>query len=164
MFKSEFPKNNAEIIETYFEEFTDETKYDVIIMGFILEHVDDPAKILKIFKKNLRDNGRLFIAVPNAKSLNRRMGAALGKIEDIYSLNKNDLALGHKRNFCRRTLTHCVESQGYKVLWEEGIYLKPLPLDILNKLTDFSENLQAMCEVGKDFPDLGVGILMEIGL
>jgi hypothetical protein len=45
---------------------------------------------------------------------------------------------------------------------EEGIYLKPLPLDILKTLPDFQANLQAMLKVGIDFPDLCVGLLMEV--
>ena len=94
--------------------------------------------------------------------MNRRLGLSMGKIDDIYSLNEKDISLGHKRNFCTSTLTDCIEDSGYKVVWKEGIYLKPLPLGHLEKLPDFKSNLLAMCEVGIDFPDLSVGILMEI--
>jgi hypothetical protein len=51
---------------------------------------------------------------------------------------------------------------GYRVVHEEGIYLKPLPLSFLRKLNDFEGNLQAMLKVGIDFPDLSVAILLEL--
>ncbi len=133
-------------------------------MGFILEHVDDPGLILNKFKKMLAPNGRIFIAVPNAKSLNRRYGLELGMIDDIYDLNEKDIAFGHQRQFCRDTLTDLMKSCGYSVAWEEGIYLKPLPLGHLESLPRFQDNLQAMLEVGVDFPDLCVALLMEVTL
>lgn len=161
-----FKKNNKilniEIVESYFENFSTQEKFDVIIMGFVLEHVDDPGVIFDHFKKFLTQDGRLFVAVPNAKSLNRRLGLELGMIDDIYDLNENDLALGHQRQFCRKTLKSLLSEHGLKADWEEGIYLKPLPLAFIQQLPRFRDNLQAMLEVGIDFPDLCVGLLMEV--
>jgi hypothetical protein len=77
-------------------------------------------------------------------------------------LNANDLALGHQRQYCRDTLKEAATRAGYSVSHEEGIYLKPLPLGVLKTLDDFKANLQAMLSVGVDFPDLCVGLLMEL--
>ncbi len=163
-FRAAHPDLNVDLQYGYFETFETAEKFDVIIMGFVLEHVDDPALVLAHFKKFMAPGCRIFIAVPNAKSMNRRLGLELGLIDDIYSLNANDLALGHKRQYCRDTLRAEVETLGYKVVYEEGIYLKPLPLNVLKTLTDFEANLQAMLRVGIEFPDLCVGLLMEIKL
>jgi len=160
-FKKNNPSFSGELVLDYFETFSPKNSFDVIIMGFVLEHVDDPVLILKRYKKFLKPKGKLYIAVPNAKSMNRRMGLALGLIDDIYSLNENDLLLGHKRQYCMETLRKDLRASGYSVSHEEGIYLKPLPLEILKTLTNFKENLKAMCEVGIDFPDLCVGLLVE---
>ncbi len=163
-----FTKNNslikATLVHEWFERFETEKKFDVIVMGFVLEHVDNPKIILEKYKKFLKPNGQLFIAVPNAKSLNRRYGLELGLISNIYDLNENDIALGHKRQYCLDTLTKEVEEVGGNVKNIEGIYLKPLPLDHLKTLNNFEENLQAMLKVGIDFPELCVGILMEVQL
>ena len=59
----------VEIIHTYFEEFTTEERYDAVEAGFVLEHVDDPSFLLKHIKKYLKPGGKLYLAVPNAKSL-----------------------------------------------------------------------------------------------
>jgi SAM-dependent methyltransferase len=156
------PGFKGEVVFGYFEEFNTSERFDVIVMGFILEHVDNPNLILRKYRELLKSNGRLFVAVPNAKSLNRRLGLELGIIKDIYSLNDNDLAQGHQRQYCRDSLRAEAINAGYRVVHEEGIYLKPLPLSFLRKLNDFEGNLQAMLKVGIDFPDLSVAILLEL--
>lgn len=161
LFQERNPSFSGEVVFSYFEDFDTEERFDVIVMGFVLEHVIDPGLILDRFRKFLKPGGRLFAAVPNAKSLNRRLGLELGKIDDIYSLNANDIALGHRRQYCRDTFRSELRDHGYTVLLEEGIYLKPLPLPILQTLPDFQDNLQAMLRVGVEFPDLCVGLLME---
>lgn len=156
------PEFKGEIVEAYFEDYTPTEQFDVIVMGFILEHVDDPDLILERYRLFLKPGGKLYVAVPNGKSMNRRLGLELGLIDDIYSLNANDIALGHQRQYCRQTLTEAVQRTGYRVTYEEGIYLKPLPLAVLKTLDDFDANLQAMLRVGIDFPDLCVALLMEL--
>jgi SAM-dependent methyltransferase len=161
LFKKNHPDCSADVIYSYFENFETDERFDVIIMGFVLEHVDDPGLILDRYRKLLNPGGKIYIAVPNGKSLNRRLGLELGMIDDIYSLNDNDIAQGHKRQFCRDTLKELCTKHGFKVEYEEGIYLKPLPLGVLKTLPDFQDNLQAMLRVGVEFPDLCVALLME---
>lgn len=161
-FTANNPWYRGHLEEGFFETYTPEAPFDLIVMGFVLEHVDDPVAILEQYREHLTPGGRIWIAVPNAKSLNRRFGVEMGMIDDIYDLNENDHLLGHKRNFCRDTLRTAVEKSGGQVTHEEGIYLKPLPLGVLKTLDDFDANLQAMLKVGIDFPDLCVALLMEV--
>lgn len=161
-FRSGSPNFRGEIVDSYFEDYAPNRRFDIIVMGFVLEHVDDPDSILKRYRDFLNPGGRVYVAVPNAKSMNRRLGLELGLIDDIYSLNANDIALGHQRQYCRETLRQAVEGAGYRVTHEEGIYLKPLPLGVLKTLDDFEANLRAMLHVGVGFPDLCVALLMEL--
>lgn len=162
LFKSSSELNNIEVVESFFEDYESDSMFDVILMGFVLEHVDDPLRILSRYKNFLVPGGRVYIAVPNAKSLNRRLGLELGKIRDIYELNDNDLALGHKRQFCLASLRKLAKDAGYSIALEEGIYLKPLPLGYMQDMPEFEDNIRAMLAVGVDFPDLCVGIMMEL--
>lgn len=161
-FRENHPNFSGELILDYFETYKSQKLFDVIVMGFVLEHVDDPEFILKRYKSFLKPGGKIYVTVPNAKSLNRRLGIELGLISDIYSLNSNDIAQGHKRQYCRDTLRSTLAHAGYRVTHEEGIYLKPLPLSVLKTLPDFRENLEAMCKVGIEFPDICVALLMEV--
>lgn len=160
-FRASHPGFKADLIFDYFEEFDTDERFDVIVMGFILEHVESPAYLLDRFRKFLKPGGRLYIAVPNAKSMNRRLGVELGMIGDIYDLNANDHALGHRRQYCLDSLKAELMQHGYTVTHQEGIYLKPLPLGVLKTLPDFEANLQAMLRIGIEFPELCVGLLLE---
>ena len=160
-FRQSHPGFKGELVLDYFENYTADQPFDVIVMGFVLEHVDDPHAILARYRGFLKPGGKLYVAVPNAKSLNRRIGLEMGLIDDIYSLNANDHALGHQRQYCRDTLRASLERAGYSVTHEEGIYLKPLPLAVLKTLDNMRANLDAMMKVGIEFPDLCVGLLVE---
>ncbi len=161
LFKDKSPDFSGEVVFSYFENFDTEERFDVIVMGFVLEHVEAPGPLVEQFKKFLKPGGKLYVAVPNAKSMNRRLGVELGKIDDIYELNDNDRSLGHRRQYSLDTLRSELTDHGYTVSHEEGIYLKPLPLGVLKALPDFQENLEAMLRVGIDFPELCVAMLVE---
>jgi predicted SAM-dependent methyltransferase len=45
-----------------------ENKYDIISLWHVLEHITDLDETLQFFSKNISDNGRLIIAVPNYTS------------------------------------------------------------------------------------------------
>ncbi len=161
-FQSKYPDCKAEIVETYFEKYETDEKFDLIVMGFILEHADNPVEILKHYKQFLTPNGRMFIAVPNAEVLNRRLGHAAGLLADMQQLSENDHILGHQRYYTLQSLTADVMTAGYAVVMMEGIYLKPLATSQMISLNFDKKVINAFCEVGIDYPELCCGILAEI--
>jgi SAM-dependent methyltransferase len=161
-FKLKFPDNRSEVIETYFEEFDTEERFDLIVMGFILEHVDDPLLILNRFRKFLTPTGKLFVAVPNAEVMNRRLGNLAGMLPDMEALSENDLLLGHKRYFAIDSLTKLVSDAGYKIEKMEGIYLKPFATRQILSLDLADDIIQALCEIGIEYPELSCAILAQL--
>jgi len=161
-FKKKFPDCTAEIVETYFETFHSEERFDVIVMGFILEHVEDPLQIIEHYKKFLAPGGKVFLAVPNAEVLNRRLGHLAGMLDDIEALSENDHLLGHKRYYTVNSLTETIDRAGYQIEEMEGIYLKPFTTSQIISLNLGEEVIQGLCEVGVDFPELCCGILAQI--
>ncbi len=119
-------RSKMNLIHTYFEDFHTEEKYDVIEMGFVLEHVDDPQFIINKFKHFLSANGRMFISVPNATSLHRQIGFEAGLLEDLYKLSDYDKELGHKRYFDTKMLTDMIINSGLSVENTYGLLLKPI--------------------------------------
>ncbi len=131
-------------------------------MGFILEHVDNPNDVIARFKKFLSPGGNMFIAVPNAEALNRRIGHLAGLLPDIQRLSENDIIQGHKRYYTVKSLTEEVEKAGYIIEFMEGIYLKPLMTSQMISLNLSKEILNALCKVGIDYPELCCGILARL--
>ena len=140
---------------------TDE-RFDVIIMGFILEHVDDPLQILRYYRQFLTPNGKMFLAVPNAEALNRRLGHLAGMLDDMTALSENDHLQGHKRFYTVKTFTNDIEEAGYRTVWMEGIYLKPLTTRQMISLKLGEKIIRSMCEIGVNYPELSLGILVEV--
>ncbi|MDL2284123.1 class I SAM-dependent methyltransferase [Oxalobacter sp. OttesenSCG-928-P03] len=163
-FKERFPSCNTQIIESFFEDFQTAEKFDVIMMGFILEHVDDPLKIIKRFKKFLSSSGKIFITVPNAEVLNRRIGVAAGLLNNIEELSENDILVGHKRYYTVESLTDLIVKSGLKIKKTEGIYLKPLTTSQMISLSLDHKIINALCEIGVNYPELSCGIFVEASL
>ena len=161
-FKNQYPDCTAEIIEMFFEDFDTAETFDVIVMGFVLEHVLDPLVILERFKSKLNDGGKIFIAVPNAEVLNRRLGNIAGLLDDICELSEHDHLLGHRRYYTVDSLTQDIESVGYRVSHLEGIYLKPLATSQMLSLNLSDDVIDAFCVAGIDYPELCCGILAEV--
>jgi SAM-dependent methyltransferase len=163
-FSKNFPTCAAVIIETYFEEFVTSLQFDVIIMGFVLEHVDDPKAILLQYRQFLKPGGKLYVTVPNVEALNKRIGYEMGLINDLFALGPGDIALGHKQLFSVNTLRELVNECGYRELSLEGLFLKPLTTSQLKALNLPSEAFNAMMRLGVNYPELSVGLLMELEL
>lgn len=161
-FRQRYPEAQVEIVESYFETFETQERFDVIVFGYILEHVDDPVLILRHFRKFLKPDGRMFVTVPNAEVLNRKLGYLAGMLPDMQELSEHDLLLGHKRYYTVSSLRRDVEQSGYVVKRMEGIYLKPLTTRQMLSLNLDERIIEALCQVGVDYPELSCGILAEL--
>jgi SAM-dependent methyltransferase len=161
-FKRRYPDCPGEIVEAYFETFETPEKFDVINLGFILEHIDNPNEILSRFKKYLAPGGKMFIAVPNAEVLNRRLGYLAGMLPDMSELSDHDLSLGHKRYYTVDLLTKEIQRAGYVMERMEGIYLKPLTTRQMISLNFDEKILNAFCEIGIHYPELSCALLAQI--
>ena len=161
-FKTEYPYCKAEIIETYFEDFKTDRKFDVIMLGFILEHIDNPVQVMSYYKQFLAPNGKMFITVPNAEVLNRRLGNLAGLLPNIMELSENDILVGHKRYFTVSSLKEDIKAAGYEIELIEGIYLKPFTTSQMISLNFNEIILEALCKIGIDYPELCCGILAQI--
>lgn len=161
-FRKKFPHCHAEIIETYFEKFVSDEKFDLIVLGFILEHVDNPVEIMHYYKRFLSAQGKMFVAVPNAEVLNRKLGYLAGLLDDMQRLSDHDRMCGHKRYYTVKSLTEEVRRAGYEIEKIEGIYLKPFTTAQMISLNFDQKVIDALCSVGVDYPELCCGILAQI--
>lgn len=161
-FRLSHPDCSAHIVESYFEDFQSDERFDVIVMGFVLEHVDDPHKILTHFRQFLAPKGKMFLTVPNAEVLNRKLGHLAGMLPDMKQLSEHDYLCGHQRYFTVQSLKEAVVKAGYKIRRIEGIYLKPFTTTQMKSLNFPKNVMDALCEVGIDYPELCCGMLVQL--
>jgi SAM-dependent methyltransferase len=161
-FRSRFNLPGVDIVTGYFEDFDTDERFDHIGMGFILEHVDDPALIVRRFKKFLKPGGSIFAAVPNCEALHRRIGHAAGLLPDLTELSDGDRQFGHQRYFSLDTFTKLFVEADYEIIMAEGILLKPVTTGQLLQLDLSPAILQGLMKVGVEYPELSNSILLQV--
>jgi SAM-dependent methyltransferase len=161
-FNSRFSLCNTEIIETLFEDYQAKEVFDYIALGFVLEHVDDPVKLLSHCRQFLKPGGAAFVSVPNAEVLNRRIGHVAGLLPSMTALSDNDRLLGHQRYYTVETLRADIEKAGFEVKHLEGLYLKPFATSQMVSLNLNKQLIDALCEIGIAYPELCCGLLAKV--
>lgn len=148
---SRFP--GVTVYNSLFEEFKTDKKFDNIILGHVLEYVDDPVAILKHIKTFLSPNGVILAAVPNARSLHRQASVIMGLLSEETELNELDKHHGHRRVFTPETFRNIFYQSGLKVDFFGGYWLKPISNAQIEKSWT-QEMLDAFMMLGERYPDI----------
>lgn len=106
-----------------FETFSPKRLFDNILLGHVLEHVEDPVGILLMCKKWLSDKGRILAAVPNSESIHRLAAVEMGLLSKTDELNERDICHGHRRVYNWNSFMDDFEKAGLKVVYRGGIGL-----------------------------------------
>lgn len=135
-----------------FEQFEPPRAYDTVVLGHVLEHVHDPVAVLRRCRGWLEPGGRLVILVPNALSLHRQVGVALGHLKTVIDMSPADEQLGHRRVYTQDALRAHVEAAGFDDVQLGGLFLKPLSN---GQMDEFSDELrQAFFGLGSAAPEV----------
>ncbi len=161
-YKIRNPQSTIVAKQEYFEDFQTTEKFDVILMGYVLEHVTDPEYILNKYKLLLKENGRIYVTVPNGSALNRRFGLKAGYIKSLDAMSEFDYTAGHKRTFTYESLIELVNNFNLRINKKEGIFLKCMSTAQMIQLNIPENIIQGMCEVAVDYPELAACILLEL--
>ena len=147
-----FPQ--AKVVNALFEEFQSDDFFDNIILGHVLEHVEDPVDILSRARRWLKPNtGRLFGAVPNARSLHRQAAVIMGLLRQEDTLNDMDFHHGHRRVFNPETFRNAIRDSGLRIEIFGGYWMKP----VSNAQIEASwtpEMIEAFMTLGERYPDI----------
>lgn len=65
--KNIFP--NAEFKNCSADKLSKDRRFDVVILSEVVEHLDNPAEILKLTKQLLKSDGMLLVSIPNGRSV-----------------------------------------------------------------------------------------------
>lgn len=157
--------DKVKFYNSLFENVELPVKYDNVIMTHVLEHLDDPVKVLKRVKDEwLSDNGRFFLVCPNANAPSRQIAVKMGLISHNSAVTPSEEAHGHKITYSLDTLERDAKKAGLNVIHRSGVFFKALANFQWDKLlnTDIvsKEYLEGCYELGQQYPDLCSSIFL----
>lgn len=152
--------SNTEYVYTLFEEYRPSLKFDFMVSANVLEHVENPQSFLKKIKKWLKPGGRIVMTVPNALGLHKRIGKAMGIIDNLFQLTEEDIKKGHKRIYDSKTLKEEFLSSHYHIEFLGGIFLKPVSHKQME--TWDMKIVDALYEVGKELPEYCSSLIIVV--
>ena len=152
-------------VHSLFETAVLPRRYDNIVLTHVLEHLDDPVKVLRrINDEWMADGGRLFLVCPNANAPSRQIAVKMGLIGHNAAVTPAEAEHGHRRTYALDTLERDATAAGLKVVHRSGIFFKALAnfqwdrllqTDIISK-----EYLDGCYQFGQQYPDLCSSIFL----
>ena len=109
------------------EVFQEHGKFDVVMFADVLEHLPDPAAIIRIAKAGLNPGGCIIASVPNIAHWTVRFGLFFGRFR--YEPT-GIMDATHLRWFTRRTLKDFIASEGF--CCEEALPTAGVTMNVYN--------------------------------
>lgn len=146
-------------IHSLFETATLPKRYDNIVLTHVLEHLDDPVRVLKrVNEEWLAEGGRFFLVCPNANAPSRQIAVKMGLISHNAAVTPAEAEHGHRCTYSLDTLERDAVAAGLKVVHRSGIFFKALANFQWDRLllTDIVSRayLDGCYMLGQQYPDL----------
>ncbi len=90
-----------------------EERFDVVLMGDVLEHLVYPDEVLRSVRQLLLPGGVIIVSLPNVVFWSQRLKTIFGRF-DYQSIGLLDCT--HLRFFTLRTALALIENSGYRIL------------------------------------------------
>ena len=155
----------AHFVQGTFDQVTLERRFDNVILTHVLEHLDDPVRVLRrVGDEWLTLSGRLFLVCPNANAPSRQIAVHMGLITHNAAVTDAERAHGHRITYSLDTLERDARAAGLKVVHRSGIFFKALANFQWDRLlaTDIisPEYLEGCYQLGHVYPDLCSSIFL----
>jgi 2-polyprenyl-3-methyl-5-hydroxy-6-metoxy-1,4-benzoquinol methylase len=141
------------VVHSLFEDYAPASRFDNIVLGHVLEHVEAPADIVARAASWLTPHGRILAAVPNSRSLHRQAAVLLHLLPSEDTLNEMDIRHGHRRVFSPESFRQCFLGAGLAIDIFGGYWLKPLSNRQIEQ-TWTPAMLEAFMQLGERYPDI----------
>jgi 2-polyprenyl-3-methyl-5-hydroxy-6-metoxy-1,4-benzoquinol methylase len=157
--------NSVKYVYGLFEDVVLPTKYDNIVLTHVLEHIDDPVKLLEKIKNEwLSEDGSLYIVCPNANAPSRQIAVKMGLITHNSAITPSEKDHGHRITYTLDTLERDAKGAKLNVIHRSGIFFKALANfqwdKILNTDIISKEYLDGCYDLGQQYPDLCSSIML----
>lgn len=152
-------------VNALFEEVELPQRYNNIVLTHVLEHLDDPVRVLKrVNDEWLAEGGRFFLVCPNANAPSRQIAVKMGLISHNAAVTPAEAEHGHRITYSLDTLERDAVAAGLRVVYRSGIFFKALAnfqWDRLLKTDIISpEYLDGCYALGQQYPDLCSSIFL----
>ena len=162
--------DRVKLVHSRFETATLPRQYDNIVLTHVLEHLDDPVRVLRrINDEWLAEEGRFFLVCPNANAPSRQIAVKMGLITHNTAVTPAEAEHGHRCTYTLDTLERDAVDAGLRIVHRSGIFFKALANFQWDRLlqTDIvsKEYLQGCYQLGQQYPDLcsSIFLLCESG-
>jgi len=150
---------NITLVNSLIEEFETPQKFDLVLLSFILEHVADPVEVAAKALTFVKPDGAMLVMVPNACSLHRRVGVALGLLSKVDDFSEEDIRQGHRRVYTEERLCDDLKQAGANIETSGTFFIKPVSNPQMEQLG--TKLADAFFEVSRDLPGLGSMIFVK---
>ena len=125
---------NVHVINSTFEEWCLENskdKVDLIVLPGVLHEVNNANEFLNLCFDHLNPGGCIYINVPNANSLHRRIAVSMGILNDTTEKSPRNLELEQNYNFTLESLKDLLNqvSNNLEFIKLKTFFLKPFTHD-----------------------------------
>lgn len=148
---------NALVEHSLFESYKPTRRFDRIVLGHVLEHVEHPDTIIRVASQWLAPGGLILAAVPNSRSIHRQAAVLMGLLSREDQLNETDIHHGHRRVFNPESFRRVFLDAGLSIRHSGGYWLKPISNAQIEQ-TWTPEMLQAFMQLGERYPDVAAEI------
>lgn len=153
--KEKFP--TIAVHNSIFEEFKPSRRYRNIVLGHVLEHVDNPDEIIDQCIEWLEPGGRIIAATPNSDSLHRQVAVNAGIIASVHELTAIDISIGHRRVLNPTQLRSYFEKEQLTINHMGGYYLKSFGNGQIEAIST-PEVREALMILGEKYSDIAADI------
>jgi 2-polyprenyl-3-methyl-5-hydroxy-6-metoxy-1,4-benzoquinol methylase len=133
-------------IQSFFNDFPNE-RFDVVVFGDVLEHIDNPVSILQKCREFLNPNGRVVASIPNVSHLAIRTMLLEGRWDysDLGILDRT-----HLRFFTRDSAIGMFSDAGYQVHQISPVRLPAEQVDAICHLGLNPQMLNSVTQLVRD--------------
>lgn len=121
----------VKVVHSMFEDFKPTGTYDFVIASHVLEHIEEPMRLMLMTKKWSK---RLIAVVGNANSYHRQLAVLMGLQKTIYDLSERDRLVGHYRVYDEKSIDTELRRSGWQPKIWKGFMLKTLHNDALAQM------------------------------
>ncbi|NDF12357.1 MAG: class I SAM-dependent methyltransferase [Proteobacteria bacterium] len=132
------------------EDFEAEKKYDHIIFTNVIHELYEREAVLKKASKWLKKSGKIHITMPNPESIHRKAALYAGMIDSLADLGpRGEKYHAVKLLYNDEVVKLVQKATGLKCTKRDGVLLKPLPNDSMQKLAP--KVLEAFDKLASEF-------------